>query len=95
MFVHQERCDVIFEHDSELSADAGVLIALVINLDHGEEHLNELDSIQEFFLLVLRCYYALTLRLVCHSLTVVRDDFLADWARFFKRKDAESVQNLG
>ena len=91
----QEWRDVLLEHESELSADAGVLNFLIVHLDHGEEHLGELNSIQELFFLVLRSYDALILRIFRNSFAVFCDDFLANWARLFNRKDTESVQDLG
>ena len=91
----QEWRDVLLEHESELSADAGVLNFLIVHLDYGEEHLGELNSIQELFFLVLRGYDALILRIFRNSFAVFCDDFLANWARLFNRKDTESVQDLG
>ena len=93
--MHQERCDVLLEHDSELSADASVFSVLMFHLYHGEEHLGELHSIQELFFLVLPGYYALILRIFCENFAEFCDDFLANRACFFNRIDTESVQDLG
>ena len=95
LLVDQKRCDVLLEHESEVSAAAGVLSVLIVHHDHGEEHLGELHSIQELLFLVLLGYYALTLRIFCHRFAEFCDDLFANRPRLFNRKDTERVQDLG